>query len=132
MDQPFGGDEGEIRKRQRQRCFRKPVAGDMTHDPEQQTAGKKAKNAAADKQYGKLAEPCDCARLASGLDDSEEQNEQSNRGRVIEQRFASDEPRQAPRRADVTEDGDHRRRVGRGDNRAEQQTNDEGKLDKRP
>jgi hypothetical protein len=93
---------------------------------------KKSKNAAADKQYGKLAQSCNGARLASGLDDSEEQNEQSNRGRVIEQRFAGDEPRQTPRRADFTEDGDHRRRIRRGNNRAEQKTNDDRKLDKRP
>ena len=132
VEQALRSDERQIGKRQCQCGFGQPVIAKTPEDPEHEPAREESDHAAADEGYGKLAQPCYGVRFAPGLDHPEQHDEQGNRGRVVQERFALDQPRQSGRRADIAEDGDDRRRIRRGNDGAEEQANGERNASERP
>ena len=66
-----------------------------------------------------------CHRIELADQQAHEEAEGGDGDRVVEQRFALGEDRQALGRADVAEDADHRRRIGGRHDRAEQQADDD-------
>ncbi len=132
MKQALRGDECQIGKSQCQRGLGQPIVADPRNDPQQEFAGKKADHSAAEKRHGKILQSADRVRIVPAQNDREQDNEQRNRRGVVEERFALDQPRQPRRCADLAEDGDHGRRIGRGDDGAEQQTDHQRYLRERP
>ena len=114
-------DVDDVGQRQRQRH----LGGARTAEPGQRGAEQpsrdRAEHEAADKCRHEFEHGIRDARLHAARQHRDENAEQDDRGGVVEQAFAFEKTVQARRRAKLAKDRDDRRRIGRRDNRPEQQ-----------
>ncbi len=132
IEQPLRRDEGEIGERDRQRPLGQPVVARPGNDRQKRPAGQRAQHRAADEGADEVDRALAERGRAPREDDAEQDRIEHDRRRVVEQRFAGDEPGQARRRADVAENRDDRGGVGGRDDRAEQQADGERRAGERP
>ena len=120
VEKTLGGDKGEIGERDRQRSLGETVAARPGDDGKKRPAGDHPEDRAAEEG----ADEFDGGGAEDGRpsrdDDAEQDRIEDDRGRIVEERLALDEPAQAGGRADVAEDRDDRGGIGGRDHRAEQ------------
>ena len=121
MKEALGGYEYAVGERQGQGRFRKPVVAHPWNRRKQRPAGKQSQYTAADEGQEEFVESRSDVRFPCANDHLEQDREQSNGGRVIEQRLAFDEACQARRGTEIAKDRDDRRGIGGRDDGTEQQ-----------
>ncbi len=121
VERVLADDVNDIWQRHRQRH----LGGARTAEPRQRGAEQpprdRAEHETADKCRHESEYGIHNARLHAIRQHRDEDAEQHDRGGVVEQAFAFEKPVQARRRAQLAKDRDDRRRIGRRDNRPEQQ-----------
>ena len=120
VEETLGGDESEIGERDCQRPLGEPVAARPGDDGEERPAGDKSEDGAAQEGPGEFEGAGAEDRRPSRDDDAEQDRIEDDRGRVVEERLALDEPAQAGGCADVAKDRDDRGGIGGRDHRAEE------------
>ncbi len=132
IEQPLRRDEDEIGERDRQRSLGQPVVARPGNDREKRPASQRAQHRAADESADEFDRALAERGRAAREDDPEQHRIEHDRRRIVEQRFARDQPRQARRRPDVAENRDDRGGVGGRDDRAEQEADGQRHARERP
>ena len=123
-EQLFPGKIHDVGKSQRKRHFGGLRAVKQGRSEPKQTSAEKTDNDSATETCRNMQGACNEAWLPSVGKDAQQHREQHDRGGIIEQAFSFNQPHQARGDAEITEDADHRRRVGRRHDRADQKRND--------
>ncbi len=93
VKQPIGDDEHRVSQRQGQCALGAAVFAQPGDHRDQYTTGEQPQRAAADKGQREFTEASADVGLAGGSDQAQQNREQRDRGRVVEQRLAFDQPR---------------------------------------
>ena len=121
----FAEDEDEVRERERQRDLDQGKVAHTADDPAERVADHQPNDDPAEKDDHEVACAAEEIGVLAADDHRRKDGEQDDRGGVVEQAFALDQDRQPFRRPEVAEQGYHGDRIGRRNDRAQEQAADE-------
>ena len=132
MEVPLGQDVDDVGQCQHQGHLGEARVPQPRHHHHERATADEADERAAEEGVEEGADRFAEGRLAAAHQHLEQHGEEDDRRGVVEQAFALDQPAQATGRAEIAEDGDHRRGIGRGDDRRQQQTDRQRHPRQRP
>ncbi len=118
------GDEGEIGKRDGERHLRATLRPQGFQDPHAEPGHHEAEAEPARELLDEDDHGAHDRGVLTPAEQSDQEPEQCDRRRVVEKALAFHQGGQALGRSQIAEDADHRRRVGRGDDGADEEAGD--------